>query len=214
MAVLRPMDIASIRERRQARLEQAERALERARSKRRSIYEAAIAHAAKQRLSIAELKSDPAALKRAIARGQVKRIARKASPLSKDTNGLFTADHARYALTDLYKPTVRERVGLVKERTGRGAASFWDKHKTKIVVGAVGLTAAYLLYVTAVAAKGRTAMRHPAGRHLTGHLYPASPRLHQTGMWSPIMPPGPEAEEDSLDSWYDQHPAAEEWWWT
>jgi hypothetical protein len=173
----RPMDVASIRERRQARLEQAERALDRAKRERRSVYEAAIEHAGKQRPSISLLKSNSDALKGAIARGQVKRIAKSASPRSKDEGGLFTAGGARYALTDLYKPTARERVGLFKEKASRRGVGFWEEHKGTFVLGAVGITALYLIYVTAMRAKEQRASLPRGGRHMTG-LYPAAMPAH------------------------------------
>jgi hypothetical protein len=175
------MDVRSIRERHGRHLERLEALARKVRQKRAGAYEAAIRHAELHPPSISSMKSSPEVLKRAVARGQVKRIARVASKTSKDTEGLFTAGGARYAVTDLYKPTARERVGLIRERATRKAGGFWEEHKTKFVLGAVGLTALYLLYVTAARAQERSAAR-PVRRHFTGFHAAALP-AHAAGWW-------------------------------
>lgn len=177
------MDVKSIRERHGRHLERLEALARKVRAKRAGAYEAAIRHTELHPPSVSSMKSSPEVLKRALARGQVKRIARVASKTSKDTEGLFTAGGARYAVTDLYKPTARERVGLLRERATRKAGGFWEEHKTKFVLGAVGLTALYLLYVTAVRAQERGASRPvPRGRHLSG-FHPAALPAHAVGWW-------------------------------
>ena len=147
------MDPKAIRERHGRHLERLEALARKVREKRAGAYEAAIRHAELHPPSIASMKSSPEVLKRAITRGQVKRIARVASPTSRDTGGLFTAGDARYAVTDLYRPTTRERAGRLRERATRKAGGFWEEHKTKFVLGAVGVTALYLLSVTAARAR-------------------------------------------------------------
>ena len=177
------MEPRAIRERHGRHLERLEALARKVREKRASAYEAAIRHAEQHPPAIAEMKEDPKVLRRAIARGQVKRIARVASPTSKDTGGLFTAGGARYAVTDLYRPTARERAGLLHERATKKVGGFWEEHKTKFVLGAVGLTALYLLYVTAARAKERSAAgSFGRSRHLAGY-YRASLPGHSVGWW-------------------------------
>lgn len=213
------MDPKAIRERHGRHLERLASLARKVREKRAGAYEAAIRHAELHPPSVASMKSSPEVLKRAISRGQVKRIARVASPSSKDTGGLFTADGARYAITDLYKPTTRERAGLLRERATRRAGGFWEEHKTKFVLGAVGLTALYLLYVTAARARERTATRPPArGRHLTG-FYPAALPAHATGWWPEERvgwSPGHWPEEHYRDRGEEfpwEHRHQEHGWW-
>ena len=177
------MDVKSIRERHGRHLERLEALARKVRQKRAGAYEAAIRHAELHPPSVSSMKSSPEVLKRALSRGQVRRIARVASKTSKDTEGLFTAGGARYAVTDLYKPTARERVGLLRERATKRAGGFWEEHKMTFVLGAVGLTALYLLYVTAARAQERGASRPaPRGRHLSGFHRAALP-AHAVGWW-------------------------------
>ena len=104
-----------MRKRREARLKRLEESSERAKRVAGREYERAIHRAERHPPSIAELKSSSEALRQAVRRGQVKKIARVAAPWSRDTESAFTADHGRYAYTDKYKPTVRERAGLARE---------------------------------------------------------------------------------------------------
>lgn len=96
--------------------------------------------------SVEELKSDPLALERALRRREVKRIAARANPLSPDTEHVFTADGARYAKTGVYVPTIGERISEAKRGVRAGGEAWWDKNKKVVVLGALGVTAAFVLY--------------------------------------------------------------------
>jgi hypothetical protein len=98
--------------------------------------------------SVSVLKSDPDALRAALKRRQVARISKpgKANPKSRDTDHVFTADGTRYARTDLYRPTIKDRVGSVKRRVTYGSLDWWDKHKKQIVVAAIATTAGFMIY--------------------------------------------------------------------
>lgn len=90
--------------------------------------------------------SEPEKLKWASKRGMVKKIANKANPASKDTSSMFTIGGKRYALTDLYRSPITEKVRDVGARTKAKSLDWWDDHKKQLVIGAVAATAAYLLY--------------------------------------------------------------------
>jgi hypothetical protein len=156
------------------RAERLEAAAERERQKSRGAYEAAIRYREKHPPKPSEMKKDPELLRQAVRRGQVKMIAKRAAPGSKDTADVFTAAGKRYAMTDTYKPTARERVSLVHERAARRGVGFWEKNKTTIVVSALVLTAGYLLYTTATAAaRGKRISQMEAWRR----------QQHKTGYW-------------------------------
>lgn len=96
--------------------------------------------------SVSVLKESPEALAAAIRRAQVKRIARNANPLSPDTEHVFTAGGARYAKTGLYSPTAAERAAEARRAIRTASEAWWDKHRKAVVIGALSVTAGFLLY--------------------------------------------------------------------
>jgi hypothetical protein len=90
--------------------------------------------------------SDPDKLKWALKRGMVKMIAKQASPESKDYENVFTLNGKRYALTDLYKAPITERIGDVKTITEVKTSLWWHQHTTAVFMGVAGVAAAYFIY--------------------------------------------------------------------
>jgi len=94
------------------------------------------------------LKKDSAALRAALKRRQIARIsgAGKANPKSRDTEDVFTADGTRYARTDLYRPTIKDRIGLARRRVASSSLDWWDKHSKQVVVAAIATVAGFMAY--------------------------------------------------------------------
>jgi hypothetical protein len=158
---------------------------------------------AKERLAagppVSVLKGSPGALKSAIRRGQIKQISPRggASPKSKDTESVFTAQGTRYAKTDLYKPTLSDRATALKHRAGESATSWWDKHKTQVVIGGFAVAGAILAYNAWQGAQERNrlaALAARRGRHRSAHR-------------SGILAEMPRA---MMGGWYEMAPGAEE----
>ena len=134
-----------------------------------------------------ELKTSPEALKLAARRGQIKMIAKRASPESKDTDNVFTGeDGARYARTDLYSPTIADRLSAAKRRAKTSSSDWWQRNKGKIVLGSLAAAALYLLYSTGKAARDRSRLvamqralpvAHPSAAHKTGHWASIDPTM-------------------------------------
>jgi len=131
--------------------------------------------------------SDPEKLKWALKRRMVKMIAKEANPESKDYENVFTLAGKPYALTDLYRGPITERIGDLKTITQVKTSLWWDQNKNKIFVGAAGIAAAYLIYnwsqkntlekrLAMARARGARAHGHalPAAKHASGY-YPSSP---------------------------------------
>jgi hypothetical protein len=145
------------------------------------------------------LKGNSGALKAALRRGQIKQISPRggASPKSKDTESVFTVSGTRYAKTDLYKPTISDRATALKHRAGESATSWWDKHKTQVVIGAFGVAAAILAYNAVQNAQERSRLAALAARK--GHRR----STHRSGILTE-MPRG------MMGGWYEMAPGAEE----
>jgi hypothetical protein len=92
--------------------------------------------------------SDPANLAWATKRRMVSKIANKANPSSKDSADVFTINGKRYALTDLYRSPIRERLGDVRAKTKARGLDWWDANGKKVVVGTVALVGLYVVYTT------------------------------------------------------------------
>ena len=144
--------------------------------------------------SVEELKSDPLALERALRRHEVRRIAARANPLSLDTEHVFTADGARYAKTGVYVPTIGERISEVKRGVRAGGEVWWDKNKKVVVLGALGVTAAFVLYgawKNAELRKRLDAVRTPPLPYPYPQTRQASPWAtpqHHTGFYQGLHP--------------------------
>ena len=158
---------------------------------------------AKERLAagppVSVLKGSPGALKSAIRRGQIKQISPRggASPKSKDTEAVFTAQGTRYAKTDLYSPTLSDRATALKHRAGESATSWWDKHKTQVIIGGFAVAGAILAYNAWQGAQERNrlaALVARRGRHRSAH---------RSGVLAE-MPRG------MMGGWYEMAPGAEE----
>src|SRR5271156_741648 len=89
--------------------------------------------------STSTLKSDASALRMALKRSQVREIAARANPKSKDTDTVFTAGGRRYARTDVYKATIGERVSGVGKRASASTGEWWDENKGTVLLAGIGI---------------------------------------------------------------------------
>jgi hypothetical protein len=90
--------------------------------------------------------SDPDNHRRAVKRGMVKKIAKRANPKSKDTDDVATVGGSRYAKTDLYKTPIREKASEIVLKSKFGSAMWWDRNKKAVFVASVSLVAAFMIY--------------------------------------------------------------------
>lgn len=127
--------------------------------------------------STSVLKKDSAALRAALKRRQIARIsgAGKANPKSRDTDDVFTVDGTRYARTDLYRPTIKDRFGFAKRRVASSSLDWWDSHSKQVVVAAIATVVGFMVYGAwknaqlerQLGARGRGIPKVPASHPLT-----------------------------------------------
>lgn len=149
---------------------------------------------------VSVLKGSPNALKSALRRGQIKQISPRggASPKSKDTESVFTVQGTRYAKTDLYKPTLSDKATALKHKAGESAASWWDKHKTQVVIGGFVVAGAILAYNAWQNAEERNRLAALASRRGRQRR-----SVHRSGLLA-------EAPRGMMGGWYEMAPGAEE----
>jgi len=141
--------------------------------------------------------SEPGNLERALKRKMVKLIAKHPNPKSKDTEDVATVGGRRYAKTDLYRPSIRERVGGAVMTTRHGTEMWWDRNKKIVFVSAVAFAAGWMIYTTwrTKQLEGRFA-RQRARRH----ALPARPE-HATGWDYPFTDPHGNFDVQTTPAW-------------
>ncbi len=136
------------------------------------------------------LKSDPSALRMALKRSQVREIAARANPKSKDTETVFTAGSRRYARTDVYTPTISERASGVSKRATAKTGEWWDKNKGTVLLAGIGILGAYVVYTALtkpaeapVAQAPKPPPPHPALPAHARARVTSAPPAHRTSFW-------------------------------
>jgi hypothetical protein len=155
--------------------------------------------------SASAMKSNPAALRAALKRRQVARISKpgKANPKSRDTEHVFTADGTRYARTDLYRPTIKDRIEGVKRRAANRSFDWWEQHKKQVVVAGIATVAGFMIYGAWKNAQLERQLGVSRARPLPKSLVPSHPAAKSRVGWG-LPPP------DSY-GWF--YPQSWDWAW-